>query len=136
MKDGVKIAQWKTSVKGIDVSPFGLGGDTAIRITDGEFKLDTRRVMPLCAASSMWPEIKDMLRDLLEKKHVNRYPLHEVFYLLREPKSLDNFEPDEIRLITALKDGPCMIENLKERCDVDMYHFNSERLESEEIIMR
>ena len=136
MKDGVKIAQWKTSVKGIDVSPYGLGGDTAIRMYDGEFALDSRRVMPLCAAASMWPEIKDMLRDLLEKKHVNRYPLHEVFYLLREPKSLDNFEPDEIRLIKALKDGPCMIENLKERCDVDMYHFNSERLESEEIIMR
>ena len=136
MKDGVKIAQWKTSVKGIDVSPFGLGGDTAIRMYEGEFSLDSRRVMPLCAAASMWPEIKDMLRNLLEKKHVNRYPLHEVFYLLREPKSLDNFDENERRLITALKDGPCMIEDLKERCGIDMYHFDSERLESEEIIMR
>ena len=136
MKDGVKIAQWKTSVKGIDVSPYGLGGDTAIRLYDGEFKLDTRRVMPLCAASSMWPSIKDMLRDLLEKKHVNRYPLHEVFYLLREPKSLDNFDESERSLIVALKDGPCMIENLKERCGIDIYHFDSERLEAEGVIMR
>ena len=136
MKDGVKIASWKTSVKGIDVSPYGLGGDSAIRLYEGELALDSRRVMPLCAAASLWPEIKDMLRELLEKKHVNRYPLHEVFYLLKEPKNLENFEPDEIRLVKALSDRPCMIEHLKDRCDIDIYHFDSERLESEEVIMR
>ena len=136
MKDGVKIASWKTSVKGIDVSPYGLGGDSAIRLYEGEPALDSRRVMPLCAAAAQWPEIKDMLKTLLEKKHVNRYPLHEVFYLLREPKNPENFEADELRLIKALADGPCMIEDLKERCDIDMYHFNSERLEAEEVIMR
>lgn len=136
MEDGVKIANWKTSVKGIDVSPYGLGGDSAIRLVDGIPTLDSRRVMPMCAAASMWPAIKDMLSTLLEKQHVNRYPLHEVFYLLRQPQSLDNFADDEIRLIKALADGPCMLEDLRARCDIDVYHFDSERLESEEIIMR
>lgn len=92
--------------------------------------------MPLCAAASQWPEIKDMLKSLLDKKHINRYPLHEVFYLLHSPKNLDGFDTDERRLINALADGPCMLEDLKERCEIDIYHFNSERLESEEIIMR
>jgi len=77
-----------------------------------------------------------MLSELLDKKHVNRFPLHEVFYLVREPAEQKSYNTDEQALIVALRDGPCMLWDLKNRAGIDLYYFNSERLESEGIIMR
>ena len=43
---------------------------------------------------------------------------------------------DELALIAALRNGPCMLNALKETAGIDLYHLNSERLEAEGIVMR
>ncbi|MCL2402091.1 MAG: hypothetical protein FWC90_05545, partial [Oscillospiraceae bacterium] len=92
---GIQIGRWKTTVKGVLVSPFALGGDSTIRLENGKPKLFTRRATPMCVAARRWPEITDMLSALLDKRRVNKFPLHEIFYLVREPaeqKSYDQYE--------------------------------------------
>ena len=134
--DGIQIGGWRTHVKGVFVDTFALGGDSAIRLFGESLKVFPRRVMPICAASSRWPEIKTMLTELLGHVHPSQFPLHEFFYLVREPADPKRYNTDELALIEALRAGPCILSGLKETRGIDLYHLNSERLEAEGIIMR
>ena len=135
-KEGVKLAGWRTAVKGVKVSPSALGGDSTIRLKYGKPQLFPRRATPICVAAQRWPEIKDMLSELIEKNHVNLFPLHEVFYLVREPAEQKSYDKNEQALISLLRKGPCMLENLRAEAGIDLYHLNSDRLEEEGVVMR
>ena len=135
-RDGIQIGGWKTAVKGVHVSPFALGGDTTVRLVNGKPQLTKRRATSMCSAAKRWPEIKQMLINLIYSKHVNRFPLHEIFYLVREPAEQKSYDRDELALLDVLRDGPCILEKLQEKAGIDLYHFNGERLEAEGVIMR
>ncbi|MDR2615814.1 MAG: hydantoinase/oxoprolinase family protein, partial [Oscillospiraceae bacterium] len=134
--DGIRLGGWRTSVKGVFVAPFALGGDSAVRVKNGVPELSPRKVTPVCVAARRWPEIKDELRGLLKSGHVNQFPLHEFFYLVREPSERKSYDADELALLEALRNGPCMLEKLRETAGIDLYHFNGERLEAEGVVMR
>lgn len=134
--EGIRIGGWRTHVKGVFVDTFALGGDSAIWINEGRLRLFPRRAMPICSAAKKWPEIKPALQSLLERKHLNRFPLHEFLYLIREPAGTKHYTPDELTLIEALRSGPCMLSDLKSRANLDIYFFDSERLEAEGVVMR
>ncbi|MCL2752452.1 MAG: hypothetical protein FWE62_06845, partial [Firmicutes bacterium] len=133
---GVKLAGWRTAVKGVMVSPSALGGDSTVRLKNGKPQLFPRRATPICVAAQRWPEIKGMLSDLILKKHVNLFPLHEVFYLVREPAEQKSYDINEKALIKLLRKGPCMLANLMKEAEIDIYHLKSDRLEEEGIVMR
>ena len=44
---GIKIGPWKTTINGVYVDTFLLGGDSAVRFREGRLYLDGRRVIPL-----------------------------------------------------------------------------------------
>ena len=134
--DGITLGGWHTSVKGVFVAPFALGGDSAVRLEKGKLAVSHRRATPLCVAARRWPEIKTKLIELIEKEHINQFPLHEFFYLVREPGEQKHYDKDETSLLEALKNGPCMLEELWDRAEIDIYHFDGERLEAEGIVMR
>ena len=133
---GIQLAGWQTAVKGVLASPFALGGDSAIRLQDGKLQLSPRRATPMCVAARRWPGIKDMLAELIRSKHVNKFPLHEVLYLVREPAEQKSYESDELALLKLLRDGPCIVDKLQSKAGIDLYHFNGERLEAEGLVMR
>jgi N-methylhydantoinase A/oxoprolinase/acetone carboxylase beta subunit len=133
---GIKLGGWSTAVRGVFVDPFALGGDSAVRVSDGVPRLFARRATPLCVAASRFPEIIPALSALLDKKHVNRYPLHEFFYLVREPGRQKQYNVDETRLLERLRRGPCILERLEDEAGIDLYQFDGERLEAEGVIMR
>jgi len=133
---GIQIGGWKTTVKGVLVSPFALGGDTTVRLEDEKLKLFPRRATPMCIAAQRWPEITDMLSGLLDKGRVNKFPLHEIFYLIREPAEQKSYDEYERTLIESLRRGPCILDKLQEEMGIDLYHFDSERLESEGVVIR
>ena len=133
---GISIGGWRTHVKGVFVDTFALGGDSAVRM-EGDFpRLFPRRITPLCVAAERWPEIKDKLQELLNREHTNMFPLHEFFYLLKKPESPARYDKYERELIAALECGPELLARLNDTKVVDVYHLDSERLESEGIIMR
>ena len=137
---GIKLGKWRTLVQGVFASPFALGGDTHIWKDDKTktMELGIRRVKSLCSTAVEWPELKDMLKRLVNvyRPHVNRFPLHEFFYLQHEPERPEMYNSYERRFIDALREGPMILEDLEARCGLDVYDFSTERLESEGIVMR
>ena len=132
MTGGIRIGGWRTQVKGVFIDTFGLGGDTRMYIAEGELKLDTRRVEPLCCAAAKWPSMKEELESLFSKPALHTRSLHEFLYLVRKPADMSVYSAAEVDLIASLESGPQMIGGSV----LDMYTLNSERLEREGIIMR
>lgn len=134
--DGILIGGWQTHVKGVFVDTFALGGDSNIRIVNDQLTLLQRRVMPISVAAQRWPEVKPMLSRLLSSKRRSHFPLHEFFYLVREPADRSRYNKDELALVDALKRGPIILDMVMEEIGVDLYNLKSERLEQEGIVMR
>jgi N-methylhydantoinase A/oxoprolinase/acetone carboxylase beta subunit len=133
---GIQIGGWKTHVKGVYIDTFALGGDSTVRMKDGKVQLFPRRAMPICVAAQRWPEIKSALQGLLYDRHTNLFPLHEAFYLVREPDDISRYDAYEQNLINMLRKGPRLLGRITKEDGIDLYHLRSERLESEGIIMR
>ncbi len=132
MTSSIRIGGWKTQIKGVLIHTFGLGGDSRVLVCEGKVSLDERRVMPLCAAASRWPEIKGQLEALLKRGRTHHQPLYEFLYLLREPAGTGRYTPSELDLIGELRKGPVMLGGNR----VDVYNLTCERLETEGVVMR
>ena len=65
--DGVRIGQWQTMVKGVDIDTFALGGDTGVLLRDDDIVLDNRRVIPISILAKDHPEIINGLEELIRK---------------------------------------------------------------------
>ncbi len=83
-----------------------------------------------------WPEIKQQLKELLQSKHYNQFPLHEFFYLVKDVPDMSRYNQDERELVSLLRSGPCILEQLEQRSELSLYRLNTERLETEGVIMR
>ena len=134
---GIRVGPWRTSVDGVFVDTFALGGDSTVRFEKGELKVLARRAIPLCTAASRWPQILPMLRDVSEKGYLSeKYQFHEFFALMRDPADRGRYRPEELRLIDMLRDGPISVFRLKEELGISYYPKDSERLEAEGVIIR
>ena len=132
---GIKIGGWRTSVDGVYVDTFALGGDSTIRMEKGELKILPRRCIPLCTASSRWPSVKPMLDNLIESGEHSKFPLYEFLCLVTEPKDTAKYDEYELKLIDLLKSGPCSLHEVRNR-GIDLYGLDTERLEEEGVIIR
>ncbi len=134
---GIRVGPWRTSVDGVFVDSFALGGDSTIRIEKGVLKVLPRRAIPLCTASARWPQIRPMLLDVLQKGYVTeKYQFHEFFVLMKDPADRSRFSAQELRLTDALRDGPVSIFSLKEERGFSFSVLDTERLEEEGVIIR
>lgn len=135
---GIRVGGWCTSVDGVFVDTFALGGDSTIRMEKGVLTVQQRRAVPLCTAASRWPErIKPMLRELLAYgAYSDRFHLHEFYVLLRAPADRSRYTKQELRLTDALAEGPCSLHDLSTKANLDLYALDTERLEQEGIVLR
>lgn len=134
---GIRVGGWRTSVDGVFVDTFALGGDSTMRLVKGELKVFPRRAIPLCSAASRWPQIKPMLRKLTERGYATeKYQFHEFFALMKDPADRSRYSAGELRLIDLLRDGPMSIFRLKEELGLSLAVMNAERLEEEGVILR
>ena len=134
---GIRVGGWRTSVDGVFVDTFALGGDSTMRIEKGELKVFPRRAIPLCTASARWPQIKPMLRDVLEHvPYSERFWFHEFFVLMKDQTDRSRYSALELKLTDILRDGPRSVYSLKEEKGIDFYILDTERLEEEGVIMR
>ena len=134
---GIRVGGWRTSVDGVFVDTFALGGDSTIRFEKGELKVLPRRAIPLCTAASRWPQIVPMLRDVLNKGYPSeKYQFHEFFALMKSPADRSRYSAQELKLTDLLRDGPLSVYSLKEEKGISFYLLNTERLEEEGVILR
>jgi len=137
VEQGIRVGGWRTSVDGVFVDTFALGGDSTVRLEKGAVKVLARRAVPLCTAASRWPQVLPMLRDVLEKgSSSDRYQLHEFLVLLRDPADRSRYSRQELALTDLLRDGPVSVYSLMEEKGIGFYVLNTERLEAEGVVMR
>ena len=132
MSGGIRIGGWRTQVKGVFIDTFGLGGDTRLYMEDGQVKLDSCRVEPICALAAKHPSVKAQLRNLLTESRPHTRPLHEFLYLVHAPEHPERYSGEELALIEKLSGGPQMLGGE----GMNLYSTASQRLEREGIVMR
>ena len=134
---GIRVGEWRTSVDGVFVDTFALGGDSTMRIENGALKVFPRRAIPLCTAAARWPQIVPMLREVLQKGYPSKkYRFHEFFARMKDPADRSRYSASELRLADALRDGPLSVYHLKEEKKLGVSAQDTERLEEEGVLMR
>ena len=134
---GIRVGGWRTSVDGVFVDTFALGGDSTIRMEKGKLTVQARRAIPLCTAASRWPQILPMLRTVMEQGYLSeKYHFHEFFALMRDGADRSRYSAHELRLIDLLRDGPRSVFNLKEEQGISVSEQDTGRLEEEGILLR
>ncbi|MBQ3300942.1 MAG: hydantoinase/oxoprolinase family protein [Eggerthellaceae bacterium] len=131
---GIRIGRWRTQVKGADIDTIGLGGDSAVRITQArKLELSPRRVLPLCMASTRWPNVvKDALEMYLDRMMADYHSYYQLLYLAKAPENLERYNDAERAFLELVADGPVgLLDHRLGYLAVD-----TSRLENEGTIMR
>ncbi len=136
VRSGIQIGAWRTFVRGVQIDTFGLGGDSAIRLKDHDFRLCPDRVMPLSLLGKEHPEIIPVLERLLNSKEVHTRPIHEFYTLVRDISELPGFTKEEKDFCEALKAGPLDIRSAAAAVGTDIYWLKTDRLEAEGVVLR
>ena len=83
--EGAEVGKWRTGIKSISISTFGLGGDSLIRHTaEGKLKIGPVRAAPLSWLAFRWPEVLERIKLIYEAKKRHSVSLCEFFYLLKD----------------------------------------------------
>ena len=134
--DGVKVGQWRTMVKGVDIDTFALGGDTGVLIRDNDLVLDSRRVIPVSVLAHNYPEVIRGLENIISRYYA--FPLKDGLFLLliKKPEDISGYTQKEQQIIRFLEDGPLSYLELSDRMGISHQFMDLKRLEDEGIIMR
>ena len=136
VKSGIRIGQWDTFVKGLFVDTFGLGGDSGVYIEkDKSMQLQAERVMPLCMAASLYPELVEYLDYENRRKFKVTNQTKNIYLRIREIENESAYTPREL-LIANLFDRPMALEEVKKRKGEVVLESNLERLVREGILIR
>lgn len=122
-EDGARVGRFETAVKAARIRTTGLGGDSRIAIdTDSRVRVGPERVVPLSRLAAEFPEVKDEIAGLMNKRELDRRPSDlEYWFLYREdntPPVSDNARLQE--LIELLKDGPLNLTLILQKLNI--YH--------------
>lgn len=134
--DGVTVGKWRTYVDGMLIRTFGLGGDSAVHYRGKKLVLEEHRVVPLCAAASRYPAMKERLsRFAASGACVHTQFRYEFYLLARKPRSLERYTEREKELIAALAGGPLILDDAAAAVGQDIYTFHPSRLIKEGIVL-
>ncbi|MDR0198757.1 MAG: hydantoinase/oxoprolinase family protein [Methanomassiliicoccaceae archaeon] len=67
-KEGAIIGGKRTRVMAAEISTSGIGGDSRIIVNGSKFMLEPVRVVPLCIAATMFPQILPRLKEVSETR--------------------------------------------------------------------
>jgi N-methylhydantoinase A/oxoprolinase/acetone carboxylase beta subunit len=67
-KEGAMIGGRRTRVMAAEISTSGIGGDSRIIVNGSKFMLEHVRVVPLCIAATIWPQLLPRLKEVSESR--------------------------------------------------------------------
>lgn len=137
VSDGVQIGKWSTFVKSVSIHTFGLGGDSLIHLDSmGHPVVGPQRAIPLCVASSRWDNIRQELEDLLKSERNPSHYLNEFVVCLRELPADNCYTEREQQICKIVGNQAMRVDRLAEALGIDLYLLDTQRLESDLILMR
>ena len=109
LSEGAKVAEHQTLVKAIDITTFGLGGDTRVMLeSERGIYLSNRRVVPLAKLAERYPEVYD---ELLELSYGSKME-EPLFVLLATDGDAEAFNEFEEKILNHLSKGPVSKQRL------------------------
>ena len=121
-ENGAVVGGWRTKVRAIRMETSALGGDSQIWIhvpsmsdshVQDKIKFGPRRIIPLCRAASLYPEV---LESLKERWFSDRYRFSEyvqpIRFFVRSGNTVSDLTPDEQTLYARIKDTPISLSDL------------------------
>ena len=118
---GATVGGWKTKVRAIKMETIAAGGDSHIWIDSpsilesrlSDLKIGPRRVIPLCRASVMYPEIVETIKNhwTAHNQSLNEF-LQKTTLVLKSGYSAENLTPEELRVYEKICEKPSYINDL------------------------
>ncbi len=137
-EEGAVVGGWETHVQALAMRTLGLGGDSLITWEKGQIAVGPRRVAPVSWLVSQQPAAVRAL-DWIER-HLS---VHETSTRSLELVALNGwdesrrFEGREARIVDALRESPCSLEELARRTDCIAWQLLPlRRLEDAHVIQR
>ena len=136
VSDGISIGSWKTFVRGMYVDTFGLGGDTALRLYQKNLTLQDFRIMPVCMAAALFPDLKERIVNGCSLQAYSWIVPYEGFVFVRPLNEQLAYTENEKSLVEELKKGPLLLAEAAVAYGTEFYSMDTERLEKEGMILR
>jgi len=101
---GARVGGWQTQVRAARINTFGLGGDSCIKIKEGNLIIGPRKVRPLCRAGQKHPHLLSELK--MCETQADKDALDPECYIYLNSSNNDSLNGDEKTALALLKDEP------------------------------
>ena len=135
---GAAVGGWRTQLRAVDVHTFGIGGDSRLAFDRmGRLTVGPQRVMPLCVAGTMNPELAEELsqyrayvsRELIAEQYA------ECYRVLRRPEDAALTDAEQM-VVHKLEDTLHSLFWLEEHCGTDAGKLGLDELVQRGILQR
>ncbi len=139
---GLLVNHRQIAVDGLDISTYGLGGDSRLRLSGkSRYRFENRRVLPFCRAVQRYPSLSmaALEAELEDQWHFGDPELLELAALdqYREERLAENGLGDGQRsILAALGDGPRRVRALSLELGVPAFARELDALERRRLIVR
>jgi N-methylhydantoinase A/oxoprolinase/acetone carboxylase beta subunit len=143
-KEGAVIGGRRTRVMAAEISTSGIGGDSRIIVNGSKFILSSVRVVPLCIATTKYPQLEARLKELSEaKSRLTPESLNtnnivqdiEYFIKLRDMENPSLSEAD-YRLLDYISKEPFSLREAGAALSVHPFLFNIAKMEELGMVQR
>ena len=143
-KEGAIIGGRRTRVMAAEISTSGIGGDSRIIVNGSKFLLEPVRVVPLCIAATLWPQLLPRLKEVAETRSrfspesmdvKNIVQDTEFFVKLRDMKNV-LLSNEDIALLDLASNEPYSLREAGMKLNVHPFSFNVAKMESLGMIQR
>ncbi|MHB1406276.1 MAG: hydantoinase/oxoprolinase family protein [Desulfitobacteriaceae bacterium] len=135
--EGASVGGWRTRVEAADISTFGLGGDSYLKVSlDQVLTVGPKRVWPLAAIAHRFPHLSDELSIADAGREIMDGQPTDCWMLLKAPRERGDWTASEWAVIESLKNGPHNILALAEGLKTDPNLLPLRQLENSQILGR
>jgi len=136
-EEGAMVAGWRTHVNTAEISTFGIGGDSYIRVPkQGQLCIGPTRVVPLSVASMSHPNILEELSSIIGNHTVYQGQAVDCWMMVKHPQNIESLHPDDKAIVTVLKEGAHNVLNLGRRLGDRFNPIALKSLEQDRVIGR
>lgn len=142
--EGAMVGGRRTRVRAVDVSTYGIGGDSRILVNGRETVISSTHTIPLCVAASLWPCVMDRLRELenvTDDRSADVSDTGDVcqdteFFVSAGALVAADLRGSDRLLAEMASEGPVSLREAGARASVPVHSFSVSRMESLGLISR
>lgn len=136
--EGARVGGWLTRVQAIEISTFGLGGDSRIYLDEkGNIVIGPEKVIPLCVAGDTYPELIHELRSFRRAGELKKYFSNETdCYMYTGGFSETDCSDEDRKAVGLLQNHPHSISCISEKLGADPETLNFDSLVSKGCLAR